>query len=410
MSVSEKNTNATAALSFGPSEITRSTFCQLLSCYATTAREIYKSKRVAKSRSNRAPKQLLRGPAPTVGNEAQPHEEKLNKDVEVEAFLQLDEWRYEKLPALIKERSTGDSCAKGLKQSKVAKKEGTGAYLGKDELVKLMDWKLKHGVHRSMLLGMIKANDESLVEQTTAAAFASIPNSVSISSADDAFPKTSLETLTGPLRGVGPATASLILSVAAGDAGANNQVTFFSDELYLWLCRKDYPSTGKTDTPADGGSKKSQSKTRRPNGDLNLKYNIREYKELWDAVLGFQSRLNEEAHLDGTKEEDKRIFSVLDIEKVAYVLGHINFSGFFDDKLAAVVAQPAQSDSLLMKSDLSVTKEEDNVDNTQGLQQGLVEDNVEDRQRDEPFTISGPAKRKRKTRQTSSVKKKVAKR
>lgn len=135
----ENNANATAALLFGPSEITRSTFCQLLSCYATTAREIYKSKRVAKSRSNSAPKQLLRGPAPTVGNEAQPHEEKLNKDVEVEAFLQLDEWRYEKLPALIKERSTGDSRAKGLKQSK---KEGTGAYLEKDELVKLMDWKL----------------------------------------------------------------------------------------------------------------------------------------------------------------------------------------------------------------------------------------------------------------------------
>ena len=76
-----------------------------------------------------------------------------------------------------------------------------------------------------MLLGMIKANNESIIEEATAAAFASIPNSVS--STDDAFPKASLEALTNPLRGVGPATASLILSVAAGE---NNQVPFFSDE------------------------------------------------------------------------------------------------------------------------------------------------------------------------------------
>lgn len=248
-----------------------------------------------------------------------------------------------------------------------------------------------------MLLGMIKANNESIIEEATAAAFASIPNSVS--SADDAFPKTSLEALTNPLRGVGPATASLILSVAAGDAGENNQVPFFSDELYLWLCQKDYPAAVKTDTTADGGSKKSQSKSRRPSGHLDLKYNLREYKELRDAVLEIQSRLNGGEHLDGAKEEDKRIFSVLDIEKVAYVLGHINFAGFFDDRPAAVAAP---SDSLLVGSGLSVMKEGDDVDKAQGLS--------ENTQRDEPSTISRPAKRKRETRETSSTKKKVAKR
>ena len=133
----EKKTNVTLALSFGPSEITRSTFCHLLSCYATAASEVYKSKRVVKSRSN-ALKQPLRGPALSATNEAQSHEEELSKDVE--AFLQLDEWRYDKLPALIKERSTRNS-AKGLKRSQATKKD-TGAYLEKDELVQLMDWKL----------------------------------------------------------------------------------------------------------------------------------------------------------------------------------------------------------------------------------------------------------------------------
>jgi len=76
------------------------------------------------------------------------------------------------------------------------------------------------------------------------------------------------------LKGVGPATAALLLSVHDPD-----NVIFFSDEAYWWLCC--------------GGKKDS------------IKYNPKEYQALRDAARGLRDRLE---------------VGATDIEKVAYVM------------------------------------------------------------------------------------------
>lgn len=82
-----------------------------------------------------------------------------------------------------------------------------------------------------------------------------------------------LDTLT-KLRGVGPATASLLLNVHDPE-----RVVFFSDELFYWLCC--------------GGKKGA------------IKYNAREYSELRRRAEEVAARLG---------------VGMVDVEKVAYVV------------------------------------------------------------------------------------------
>jgi hypothetical protein len=197
----------------------------------------------------------------------------------------------------------------------------------------------KHGIYRPALEGMIKTNKAPVVRKTTAAAFAAFPNVEPVldssseenensSSLNEAFPKSSLDILTAPLRAVGPATASLVLNVAT--EGNPNEVPFYSDELYLWLCLGKYPLCGK-------GGRKKAGKRIRSNGELDVKYNLREYRDLWEAVLKLRNRLNGGVKTDdtddGSKEEetegkDTRVFTAADIERVAYVLKELDVSGF----------------------------------------------------------------------------------
>lgn len=189
---------------------------------------------------------------------------------------------------------------------------------------------------------MIKKNQGPLVRKTTADAITSIPTADPSTSPDDAFPKESLETLMGPLRGVGTATASLILSVATSnpDSREQNEIPFYSDELYLWLCLEDYPSAEQDNSDGDN-PKKQLSKHKNRTSELKLKYNLREYQQLWDAVHALQSRLNKDAKPDSSDEDERRIFSLTDIEKVAYVLGHIDLTGYFGKR-----DKPMLSDAL----------------------------------------------------------------
>lgn len=76
------------------------------------------------------------------------------------------------------------------------------------------------------------------------------------------------------LKGIGPATASLLLAVHDPD-----KVIFFADEAFYWLC-----SNGRKDS---------------------IKYNTKEYKELCQKAQDLAERLDVKA---------------VDIERVAYVL------------------------------------------------------------------------------------------
>lgn len=124
-----------------------------------------------------------------------------------------------------------------------------------------------HGTFRPSLKGLVQQNSEEFVENTTTTGF-------SADSLND-----SLNTLT-KLKGIGPATAALLLSTSDPE-----KLPFFSDELFRWAFWED----------------KSASRW-----DRKIKYSLKEYRELVARVDELRKRIS---------------VSALHAEKVAYVLG-----------------------------------------------------------------------------------------
>ncbi|KAF3007580.1 hypothetical protein E8E13_007414 [Curvularia kusanoi] len=173
------------------------------------------------------------------------------------ALAELDIFRYETAPSSL-------TAMKGEKQ------------LIKSEVEKLVEWKLKHGTFRPSLMKLVRDNSAESIKNITSSAFAGC----SSSSEKDVL--RALTTLT-QLRGIGPATASLLLSVLDPDG-----IPFFSDELFRWMCWGE-----KGDGKDDGWDRK-------------IKYNVKEYKDVVERVGQIRKRLGVRA---------------VDVEKVAYVLG-----------------------------------------------------------------------------------------
>jgi hypothetical protein len=158
-------------------------------------------------------------------------------------------------------------------------------------------------------MGMIKSNPEKLVLECTSSALSLLPSNPDAdeAGAGDVFPKESLDALS-KLRGVGIATASLVLSIITASDTAVCEVPFYSDDTFLWLCAGVYP-----------GSDEKVGKYLKPNGDLGVKYNVNEYRLLWDAMKELRGRLN------GGGEGGQERVRFVDIEKVAFVVK--NFEG-----------------------------------------------------------------------------------
>lgn len=138
------------------------------------------------------------------------------------------------------------------------------------DLVLLADNFRTHGHYRPTLPALIASNTPASVTSITKKAFSSLSD-------DDGMQlpnvMKAIKTLCD-LRGVGPATASLILSL-----NDPHYVPFFSDELYWWICCK-----GKKD---------------------KIKYNLKEYEELLGQCRALY---------------DSKKFEAIDVERVAYVL------------------------------------------------------------------------------------------
>ncbi|RYP17923.1 hypothetical protein DL765_004242 [Monosporascus sp. GIB2] len=134
-----------------------------------------------------------------------------------------------------------------------------------DDVKTLVDWKLRHGKFRPTLMKLVSSNDGATVRDVIQQAMKQYWANRNASEALGAIAK---------LKGIGPATASLLLSVHDPD-----HIIFFSDEAFWWLC-------------CDG--KKSP-----------IKYNAKEYMELNTAAQSVIGRLQVKA---------------TDVEKVAYVL------------------------------------------------------------------------------------------
>lgn len=149
-----------------------------------------------------------------------------------------------------------------------------------------MIYESKHGTFRPKLLSLVQSNDGDTIQETTSSAFKLLPDT-----------SKAFQTLTN-LKGIGPATASLLLSVAAPDT-----VPFFSDELFRW-CAWD-----------ESGS---------PNGwQRKIKYNAKEYELVLAKVSALVKRLNVRA---------------VDAEKVAWVLGKEGVNA--DEEKEEEIAKP----------------------------------------------------------------------
>ena len=149
----------------------------------------------------------------------------------------------------------------------------------------------KYGKFRPQLPALVASNDATVVHDTTREGFA-------IYEARKTDYAIALKVL-AELKGIGPATASLLLSVYDKE-----NVPFFSDELFRWACWDDQT----------GWKRK-------------IKYDMKEYKMLWDGVKGLRERLGEKV-------------KAVDLEKIAYVCGRLGS----DEKLADTVRAGATAE------------------------------------------------------------------
>ena len=189
------------------------------------------------------------------------------KDIVPSKLTDLDKERYFTIPDLVEELDGHER-------------------LSKDQLATLVDWKLSRGKFRPTLKALVQQNSEADVQSITGEGFETYIRGFRTFDVTNDFVKQSLAILTR-LKGIGPATASLLLSVC-------DPVTapFFSDELFRWCLFQDGKGNG---------------------WDRGIKYNVKEYLELFDQVLSFSRRFMDNFQADVTAD---------DVEKVAYVLGN----------------------------------------------------------------------------------------
>jgi len=187
-----------------------------------------------------------------------------NKDGET--LEQLDAYRLSTVPARL---------------AKV-REEGGELYLEKEEVERLIRWKLKHGKFRPSLLGLVSSNTESQIRAATVSGFALLSQDTAVKTG--VLP--ALDKLT-VLKGIGPASASLLLSVCRPES-----VPFFSDEAFRWVM------TG-VDYSNNAGGK---------GWGRNIKYDKKEYGEFIRRVQGLIERLGGDV-------------KAVDVERVGWVLG-----------------------------------------------------------------------------------------
>jgi hypothetical protein len=145
-------------------------------------------------------------------------------------------------------------------------------------LIRLHDADLilsKHGTFRPKLLQLVSSNPSDEIKSLTKSVFDTYSRSSELD-------RPALVTQLAKLKGVGPATASLILCTCDPET-----TIFFGDEVFRWLSW-DEPSKG-------------------PKGwTRQISYTAKEYRRFDELATDLRKRLNVKA---------------IDIEKVGYVLG-----------------------------------------------------------------------------------------
>ena len=145
-------------------------------------------------------------------------------------------------------------------------------------MIELLLHARKHGTYRPNLSKLVASNTVTEIQSVTKDAFSAWDTS----SKD---PSKSVTALT-KLRGIGPATASLLLSCYD-----SSNIPFFSDELYRYI---------------------NWERAKNKGWDRKIGYTMKEYKQLFMKITELKERL---------EISSKEVVSALDIEKAAYVLG-----------------------------------------------------------------------------------------
>ncbi|CAK7273803.1 hypothetical protein SEPCBS119000_005844 [Sporothrix epigloea] len=166
-----------------------------------------------------------------------------------------------------------------------------GRAMTKPDVLSLVDWKLRHGKFRPTLMKLVSSNDALLTQTVVEMAVSRYRSTISKNSEDAADVGDSRK-LAGhveaalaavkevsALKGVGPATASLLVAVHFPET-----CIFFSDEAYAWLA---------------GGPRQSAPS----------KYNLKEYADVARGMIQLLQQLPNE-------------YGAQDVEQVAYVLMH----------------------------------------------------------------------------------------
>jgi len=191
-----------------------------------------------------------------------------------------------------------------------------------------------HGKFRPSLKGLVQQNSEEFVKETTTAGFSA-----------DSW-SDSLEILT-KLRGIGPATAALVLSTSDPKT-----LPFFSDELFRWAFWDSKSGAG---------------------WDRKIKYSVKEYRELKEKVDDLRDRTGKGA---------------IEAEKVAYVLG----------KREADLSTSQMSDQVSRETDAS-----DNASLKSVPKESKASDRNSKRKVTQVATPDEPSKPEPKTKKQKSV-------
>ncbi|KAH3672925.1 hypothetical protein WICMUC_003979 [Wickerhamomyces mucosus] len=146
--------------------------------------------------------------------------------------------------------------------------EDNDIYINKDELIKIIEFKLKKGKFRPTLRKLVLQNEESIIISTINEAFNYFV--LQLNKKDTKIDeenyllivKHSLEILI-KLRGVGPATASLLLSFLSGIT--SKSPPFFSDEAAIEIFKKE-------------------------DSNYKLKYNVKEYLHFIEYFFEIDSK------------------------------------------------------------------------------------------------------------------------
>ncbi|KAK6361147.1 hypothetical protein TWF730_004891 [Orbilia blumenaviensis] len=201
------------------------------------------------------------------------------KDGDLQTLAQIDNWR-DGLPGTT-------SSGKGTKGELVDR-----MIVDASQVKDIVLWKLKRGKFRPTIMPLVSSNPVKELEATVNEALSMpLPDQVTVDGADDDDDNalaqvTSMMKVLVKLKGIGPATATAILSTIFPDT-----IPMFSDEAFRWMMmEKSGNSTGWS---------------------RKIAYDTKEYSEFFKRVRRLCRRLAFEGE----------VFDAGSVEKVGWVLG-----------------------------------------------------------------------------------------